>query len=196
MKLHRWILVLLFSAVGFPALAQQLAASGPEWQITKKSDPSSGTRNVVFTLAGKFLTPPKSGSSDHPTIVVTCNPDKHVRGLLGNLVSATLNVGAPLKINYIEPEQLTTGISYYPKVVVQYRVDERKPEDDQWNPNSEKTGANLDKDVIKKLIYDRKVPVRRVEIYANENEAGQIVMQFDMPDPTQMAKTCGIFEKK
>ena len=120
MKLHRWILVLLFSAVGFPALAQQPAASGPEWQITKKTDPSSGTRNVVFTLAGKFLTPPKSGSSDHPTLVVTCNPDKHVRGLLGNLVSATLN----------------------------------------------------------------------------ENEAGQIVMQFDMPDPTQMAKTCGIFEKK
>jgi len=81
-------------------------------------------------------------------------------------------------------------------VVVQYRVDERKPEDDKWAPNSEKTGANLDKDVIKKMIYDRKVPVRRVEIYANENEAGQIVMQFDMPDPTQMAKTCGIAEKK
>lgn len=196
MKLHRWILVLLCSAVGFPTLAQQPAGSGPQWQSSKKSDPSSGTRNVQFTLAGKFINPPQKGSSDHPSIIVTCDPDKHERGLLGKFVSASLSVGAPLKIDYIEPQELTTGISYYPKVVVQYRVDDGKAEDQQWPPNSDKTGANLDKDALKKLIYDRKVPARRVEISANENEAGRIVMQFDMPDPTQMAKTCGIAEHK
>jgi hypothetical protein len=196
MRLHRWILVLLLSAVGFPSLAQQPTASGPQWQTTKKSDPSSGTRNVQFTLAGKFLTQPKSGSSDHPTLVVICNPDKHARGLLGKFVSANLNTGAPVKIDYVEPEEIKAGNSYNRKVTVQYRVDEGKAENAQWPPNSDSTGANLDKDALKKLIYDRKVPVRRLEISANENQAGQIVMQFEMPDPSEMANTCGIAEHK
>ena len=196
MRFHRLFLVLLFSAVGFPALAQQPAASGPQWQSSKKSDPSSGTRNIQFTLAGRFLTPPKSGSSDHPTLVVSCNPDRHVRGPLGNFVSASLNTGAPVKIDYIEPEEIKAGNSYNRKVIVQYRVNDGKAENAQWPPNSDSTGPSLDKDAVKKLIYDRKTPTRRVEISANENEAGQIVMQFDMPDPREMANTCGITEKK
>jgi hypothetical protein len=196
MRLHRWMLVLLLSAIGFPAFAQQPAASGPQWQSSKKADPSSGTRNVQFTLAGKFITSPKSGSSDHPTLVVTCNPDKHARGLLGRFVSANLNTGAAVKIDYVEPDEIKAGNSYRRKVTVQYRLDEGKSENAQWPPNSDQTGASLDKDAFKKLIYDRKTPTRRVEISANESEAGQIVMQFDMPDPAEMADTCGITEKK
>jgi hypothetical protein len=40
-------------------------------------------------------------------------------------------------------------------------------------------------------------PVHKIVIAADEYLAGQVVAQFDMPDPTQIAEACGaIIHKK
>jgi hypothetical protein len=186
-----YLVLVLFA---LPVFSLSQASSAPQWQSSKIADISSGTRNIQFTLAGKFIAAPQSSSADHPTLVVTCNPER--RGPLGKLVSTSLNTGAPLKIDYVEPLEIKEGIDYYPKVTVQVRLNDGKAEEAQWPPNSDKTGAILDKGALKKLIYHRKIPVRSVVISATENRGGQIVMQIDMPDPTEMVNTCGIAERK
>lgn len=181
---------LFMCASVLPVFSQSQAGTAPQWQSSK----SSGTHNIQFTLAGKYFAAPQSSSTDHPTLVVTCNPDR--RGPLGKLVSASLNTGAQLKIDYVEPLEIKEGINYYPKVTVQVRLNDGKAEETQWPPNSDKTGANLDKGALRKLIYERKIPVHHLAISANENNGEQIDMQFVMPDPTEMVNTCGIAERK
>jgi hypothetical protein len=183
-------------ALALPSLAQQSPAAVPQWQTTKKPDPSSGTYNIELTLSGRFVTAPHAGSSDHPTLVVTCNPDKQARGLLGQFISAGLNVNALLKTDWVEPNEIKIWIFYYPKVTVWYRVDGRKPKYGQWSANSEKTGADLDKGELKKLICDQKIPARHVENSVRDKLGEKIAMQLDMPDPAQMVSTYGIPEHK
>jgi hypothetical protein len=42
-----------------------------------------------------------------------------------------LAVGDPLKIDWVEPEEIR-GISYFPKVAVEYRVNDGKEEKENW----------------------------------------------------------------
>ena len=62
--------------------------------------------------------------------------------------------------------------------------------------------AIMAKIVISKLLYGKESPhkagkgeqVRRILLGAYEHEGGQIQMQFDLPDVTEVAEACGLIQ--
>lgn len=89
-----------------------------------------------FTLVGKFLKPLEGDTTNRPALVVDCssyNRSHRSKFWRGNLV-----VGDPLKIDWVEPEEIH-GISYFPKVAVEYRLNDGKKEKENWTPGTDKT---------------------------------------------------------
>jgi len=99
-------------------------------------------------------------------------------------------VGANLKIDYVEPDEIR-GMSYFPEVEAQYRLDDGKEERENWNPGQDKTSAFVPKDAIKKMLR-----ARTVLITVKEDSAGEVEMQFDMPDATNLGQVCRLPVRK
>jgi hypothetical protein len=114
------------------------------------------------------------------------------RGSKGRLVNGNLQVGVPLKINYVEPTEIH-GTSYYPKVFVQVRVDdEAKKDKRQWTPGKDKTSAVFAKYSLKKMLS-----AHTVEITTQDEAGDDIVMQFDVPsDSKAIEAACDVDTKK
>jgi len=164
---------------------------GEGWQEEPMTDARRGSKYTQFTLDGKFIKRPGQNASDRPELVVNCKPGGRMSGGAGKLMSATLQMSVPLKIDYVEPTQLTTGTSYYPKVDVHYGLDDGKSEKEQWSAGSDKTSATFSKEALKKLLHSHTV------IIAMEGDAGsELSAQFDLPDSTQVAQSCGIDLRK
>lgn len=97
------------------------------------------------------------------------------------------------------------GKSFPVVVTVQYRLDDGKIQAENWSPSTDRTSAFFDAATFNNLLYghilphkeNTSAPIRKLAIAINEYLAGEIVMQFDMPDPTQVADFCGtLFHKK
>jgi len=184
MRSARWssLIAILMAGISFSTAAQQKNGSATGWVQTKKTDPGRENSYVQFTLTGKFITRPKD-SAGPPTITITCHP----KGSRGRLIGASVNPGTLLTIQYVEPSQITAGISYYPKVDVRYRLDDGKEEKAQWAPNSDKTAITLAKDDLKRVLR-----AHTAQFTATESHGGEVSMQFDMADPTQVETVCDL----
>jgi hypothetical protein len=99
----------------------------------------------------------------------------------GNLV-----VGDPLKIDWVEPEQIEV-MSYYPKVAVVYRLNDGKEDKENWTPGTDKTSASFPKSSFEKILR-----AQTLELTAEDNRGSQVIMQFDLPDPTSVEQTCNV----
>lgn len=176
------LLATLMAGISFSTAAQQKNGSTTGWVQTRKTDPGRENFYVQFTLAGKFITRPKD-SAGPPTITVNCHP----KGSRGKFIVASVNPGTLLTIQYVEPPQITAGISYYPKVDVRYRLDDGKEEKVQWAPNSDKTAITLAKDDLKKVLR-----AHTAQFTAIESHGGEVSMQFDIADPTQVETVCDL----
>ena len=181
------LVLLALASFGFSTMAPQQA---PAWRQAQKTDAAGGTTYTRFSLAGKFLQSPQGDAPNRPTLVLDCSPAKEshrhkARYLAGNLV-----VGTPLKILYVEPEEIH-GTSYYPKISVRYRLDDAKEELENWPAGTEKASASIPVDVLKKILR-----ARSVEITADDDHGSPVVTQFDMPNPTPVEEGCGVDEPK
>lgn len=183
MKLSRLLrlspLALLFAAFSTPGQQQAPATSG--WQQTQKADATHST--AQFALAGKFLTPPQKDPGSPPLLLVNCKPLRSRR----KFSTASVNVGTQLKVEYVEPDEIKAGMSYYPKVSLEYRLDDGKEEKAQWTPGTEKISASVPKPVLEKMLRSH-----TVQIKVAENHGGQIAMQFDIPDSTEVGTACDL----
>jgi len=183
---------LALASLGFPATAQQSSA----WQQSQKTDAASGTDNTRFTLAGRFAKSPQGAVPDAPTIVLDCVPGKESYRHKGRFVAGNLVVGSPLKVLYVEPEEIH-GTSYFPKVSIRYRLDGAKEEVEKWSPGTEKTSASVPTsasipvDAVKKMLR-----AHAVEITAEDAGGSPVVVQFDMPDPALVEEGCNVDEPK
>jgi hypothetical protein len=171
-----------FSAVG---PLQSPPAQG--WQQTQRTDPVRG-EYTRFSLAGKFLKTPAGDSSNLPSLVVDCGT--YNRSHKSKFVRGTLVVGDPLKIDWVEPEEIH-GISYFPKVSVLYRLNDAKEEKEDWTPSADKTSASFPKGSLEKMLR-----AHTVEITAADNSGSRVVMQFDMPDAAAIEQGCDVNEHK
>ena len=181
------LVLLALASFGFSTMAPQQA---PAWRQAQKTDAAGGTTYTRFSLAGKFLQSPQGDAPNRPTLVLDCSPAKEshrhkARYLAGNLV-----VGTPLKILYVEPEEIH-GTSYYPKVSVRYRMDNAKEELEKWSAGTEKTSASIPVGSLKKMLR-----AHTVEITADDDRGLPVVMQFDMPDPTPVEAGCAVDDHK
>src|ERR1700733_9073466 len=74
-----------------------LSASAQEWQVTPKSDPLKGKSYTLFTLTGKFLTPPVHGDGGPPVTSLRCDPIPWHR-ISGRLLSGFLIVNTVIDL--------------------------------------------------------------------------------------------------
>ena len=100
-------------------------------------------------------------------------------------MAANIFIGTALKIDYVEPEEIR-GLSYLPKVAVRYRTDDATDEEkENWSPGADKTSASIPKD-----------SAHTFTITADDDRGSEIVMQFDMPDPTVVEAACNVDNHK
>jgi hypothetical protein len=174
-------LALLMATIITPG--QQQAPSSGGWQQTQKPNSGRGSSTVQFTLTGKFLTRPPKDAEIPPSLTVTCRPHSSRR----KFSTADVNVGAPLTIKYVEPDEIKAGTSYFPKVFVEYRLNDGKVEKDQWTPGTEKISASIPKKTLERLVQAHTVLIK-----VEDNRGGEISMQFDIPDSAQLATSCDL----
>jgi hypothetical protein len=185
MRLSQLLLVsssaLLLTAIATPG--QQQAPPSTVWQQTQKTESGRGSSNVQFSLTGKFLTRPPKDADIPPSLVVTCRPHSSRR----KFFTADVNVGAPLTVKYIEPDEIKAGTSYFPKVFVEYRLNDGKEQREQWTPGTEKISAAIPKKTLEKMLQASSVMMKVLD-----NRGGEISMQFDIPDSTPLATSCDL----
>lgn len=168
----------------FRAASPQQKISPQAWRQSEKTDAFRG-KYTRFTLVGKFLKSPKGDdASNRPAMVVDCSPDN--RSHKSKFWRGNLVVGDPLKIDWVEPEQIEV-MSYYPKVAVVYRLNDGKQDKENWTPGTNKTSASFPKSSFEKILR-----AQTLELNAEDNLGLQVVMQFDMPDPTPVERTCDV----
>jgi hypothetical protein len=181
--------------------------AGASWQRGQKTDPLRGVAYAQFSLIGKFLTPPKSTANANPIMMVHCIPGKDNHGHTnGKFTDGYILVGGVMDSVVSE-----NGNSFVP---VQFRLDDGKLQDEQWgrstdfsaiffaHPNCPLCGSGYD--VFANLLYGHHVyhkekttpQVRKLVVGLSEFLGGEIVMQFDMADATEVAETCGIIWHK
>jgi hypothetical protein len=178
---------LVLATLGFSTLALQQPSAPHVWRESQKPDNSSVAR---FTLVGKFLKSPQGDVPNRPAFVLDCIPATISHKSEGKFVAGNLLVGIPLKIDYIEPQEIH-GTSYYPKVVVRYRINDTKEEEEKWTPGADKLSSSVSKVWLKKILR-----AHSVEITAHDDRGKDIAMQFDIPDPALVEQACNVDEHK
>ena len=174
---------LALASLAFSTTSPQPQSTSQEWKQTQRTDAIRGTY-TRFTLVGKFIKSPEGDTSNRPAMVVDCstyNRSHRSKFWRGNLV-----VGDPLKIDWVEPEQIEV-MSYYPKVAVVYRLNDGKTEKENWTPGTDKKSASFPQSSFKKILR-----AQTLELTAIDNRGSQVTMQFDMPDPTLVEQTCDV----
>jgi hypothetical protein len=179
---------LALASFGFSAMTPQQPSSAQVWRQSQKTGSARGTSYARFTLAGKFLKAPQGDVSNRPAFVVDCAPGSGTRK--GKFSAANLLIGTPMKIDYVEPQEIH-GTSYYPKISVRYRIDDAKEEEEKWSPGTDKTSAAIPKDWLKKILR-----AHTVEITAEDDRGSQLEMQFDMPNSPPVEDACNVDEPK
>jgi hypothetical protein len=184
-------------AFGGVASAQTL------WQRKEKTDPLRGTSYSQFSLVGKFLTPPRNASNANPIMIVHCISGKGNRGHTnGKFIDGYILVGGVM-----DSVVSGNGDSFTP---VEFRLDDGKLQGEQWgrstdfsaiffsHPNCSLCGSGYD--VFANLLYghhtyhkENTTPqVHKIVVGLTEFLGGEVVMQFDMPDATEIGEVCGV----
>jgi len=197
-----------------PTASIEAPASG--WQEVKSTDWVKEPRRQ-FTLAGKFLSPIPANVAgtlaSPPVLLLKCAVPRRSGGE-GKFRVGAVVVGALVKIHMVEPPEIKAGVSYYPEVSVSYRLDDGKPVDDDWPPRYDKTSAEFDKTIFKKMLR-----AHTMLITLHDKDDSELRMQFDLPEssgataaplattapaaalpaartPAQVAEACGIDDLK
>jgi hypothetical protein len=188
----RLLLFVLLLAVPLSALPRQSPPPTQKWRQSQKSDAARGITYTQFTLAGKFVKWPEKDAENRPSLEVDCRTPEESGGLMEKFWHAYFFAGTPLTIEYVEPDAITTGISYFQKINVRYRLDDGKEKKEQWSPGPDKSSVSIPKDVLKKMLG-----AHSVEIFVNEVNAKEVSARFEMPDSTELAQACGVgYHKK
>jgi hypothetical protein len=166
-----------------------------KWIREDKTDPLRGTNYSVFDIDGKFLTPPKNPVDDAPRFIVKCAPGGHKRvggGYInGKLLAAYVTVHAVLG-------RRGSGAQ------VHYRLDDGKMHNEIWDISDDGRELFLPEIEFNTVLYGHftkhkegtNEPVHKLVLGVNEHRGGEVVIQFDMPDPTEMADACGALIRK
>lgn len=176
-----------------------LASGQGLWQASALTDPLRGTKYTQFTLKGIFVTPPRQPTESQPSLVVECMPGKRLRVYGGTFLTGYLSTGTVLNSVVVQHDSVLGGTSYPSAVLASFRLDDGKIKQEYWSPSTDGTGAFFKDVTLNTLLYghflphkpNTSPPVRKVVIGINEYLASEVVVQFDMPDPREVADACG-----
>jgi len=173
------LLPLTLASFAFSAMAPQRPPSTQGWQQSQQTDAAREITYTHFTLAGE-------APLGRPTLVLDCLPAKESYRGKGKILNANLLAGIPLKVEYVEPEEIH-GTSYFRKVAIRYRTDDGKEEVDKWSLGSDKTSIAIPKEALKKILR-----AHSVEITAQDEHGSPVTMRFDVSNPTSVEETCHV----
>ncbi len=171
-------------------------AQTTKWEREDKSDPLRGTSYSQYTLTGKFLTPPKTGGDQPPVFVVKCIPgNRHHTGggyTYGKLMDSYIAVHTVL-------DRTARGNAY-----VQYRLDDGKMHKEYWGVGTDGTAMFPPEIELNTVLYGHFMthkegtndPIKKLVLGVDEYLGAEVVVQFDLPDPTEMANACGLLIRK
>jgi hypothetical protein len=188
------VILLLYERKGDPENRQLHAAmSGADssnWTASQRTDGLTGQVRTEFTLRGKYIEAP-SRNTGSPSMRVRCAVGKRPAGKTyagGQFLEAYADFG-------VMTDSQPAGI------LVHYRIDDGKVIDQFWTRSTDfRAGFFGDKELAS-FLYGKRgalrdgdalTPVRKVVVAAPEYLAVQIVVQFDMPDPKEVAESCGL----
>ena len=198
----------LLLCIATSGIAQQ-----PSWTRADKSDQLHGTSFKEFTLEGKFLVPPRQSSLSAPVLVLHCQPGPRRVGKSqtnGHFVEGWIATGAVLnssaeKIAFGARVSISSSIGTIGDVVpVEYRLDDKELKSPYWRVSTDHSGILFDDGDLDDLLYGHilrhkegtNAQVRRIMLGVPEYLGGQIQMQFDLPDSTEVADACGVILHK
>jgi len=204
--------VILFAWGLFGVAALSWAQTG--WIRSEKTDPLTNVSHVRFALFGKFLQAPSKPGIDKPTFVLDCDPSKtQMRGRIrGKLLSAAIIVGAVVDSgNNFDRDALSLRHPNPTLVGVRFRRDdEKKVQEAEWYHTSDFASLYIaseygGKDIeVNNLLYGHMLThkegtgdqVHKLVVSVPEFLGGDVVMQFDLPDLTAVADSCGLIVHK
>lgn len=183
-------LVLIASnSVAQTGQAAQPSTNG--WEHSKHEDPLRGTSSEQFKLEGQYLVAPRdSRAGATPALIVRCTADPraahgHARG---KFVTGYIFVGG------VVDARGSSGT-----VHAQFRLDDGKLKDAFWSHSTDYSSVFFDNLEFNDLLYGHLLPhkentgpqPRKLVIGLQEYLGPEVVMQFDLPDCTEVAETCG-----
>ena len=197
------VLFLLSAVVAFPQ-TKSTARLPAQWTRTETLDRFTGATSTVFTLQGTFVVAPSRSGSKAPVIMAQCRTNKKGKG---ELLNTLIEIGATLDSHAGIQDDVVAGVRAYSGVSAEYRLDggpvKRFPplaHSEDFSVlylESAKSSFGLIELFLPDLLYEHhKEPVKQAVIRVPEWQGGFVVMQFDMPDPTELAETCGIYHKR
>jgi hypothetical protein len=197
--MKRPILVAMLNLVTLGNAHSQIA-----WQRSTVNDPLRKASFTQFILQGKYLAAPTTQKpGELPALVVRCSAGTHSVGyhifvngtfLAGYLVTGTI-VNSEVTIH-----EGVFGTSFPVVVPVMFRLDEGKLQTENWNTSTDRSAAFFGSITLNNLLYghiyrhkeNTTEQVRKAIIGLDETFAGEVQIQFDMPDATGVAEACGV----
>jgi hypothetical protein len=180
------LLPLMWAPSGPAQQAPSQSAAAHGWQQSQNTDAVRAMTYTRFTLGGKFSSSTQTAAPNRPALVLDCIPAAESGAARGKFLTASLLIGAPLKVLYVEPEEIH-GTSYYQKIAVSYRIGSRKEHSDKWSLGTEKMSATVPKNVVKMILRAHSLTV------STEDDAGlPLAMQFDIPDAAAVEAGCNV----
>src|SRR5260370_31164929 len=176
------------------------------WQRQEMSDPLRGTKFSQFSLDGKFLTPPRDKPNAAPTMIVRCISGKDNHGHTnGKFLNGYVHVGGVMNSEVSENGNAVAG--------VEFRLDDGKLQSESWGRSTDFSSIFFKRacsvcgsgyDIFANLLYGHAMyhkensnpQVHKVVVGVSEYLGGEVVMQFDMPDATEVGEACGIIWHK
>jgi hypothetical protein len=168
MKVKR-LAVYAFIASILPVVAQESKTVAPaEWRYVKEDDPLHSKTHDRFILDGTYLTPPRT-STKTPSLVVECSA--------GKVDQNYFNTGVVV----VHREQNQHG-----PLLIERRIDGKKKD-------LLSTGLSTDGQSVFFTRIDLKdvLAAKQVIIGVYEYLGAQVVLQFDIPDPSPVMEKCG-----
>lgn len=142
-------------------------ASAQSWTKRENKDALTGETSLQFGIQGKFLTAPQHGKLDQPVLSLICSA--------GKLKSVGVGIGAPVDLIELD------------RTIVKYRRDDGEPKEDAWMVSSDLSSVEPFADTISQML-----PARKLVLATSELQGSNIVIEFDLPEMTEVVIQCGL----
>jgi hypothetical protein len=192
---YRTLMFAMVVALGAVGATQQ----APMWVSTQVKDSFRGTEFTEFSLAGKYLTAPVRASSNNPVLLLHCVPGPHTFGKYdGRLADAYLYPGHTVA-------DANGTHRRNARIPTEYRLDDGKIHAEYLYPSTDFKAISLKAPgcgecVLNDFFYGHQIShkegtspqVRKIVVNIPEFKGGDVVIQFDLPDVTEVARACGV----
>ena len=163
---------------------------GQPWVSTVKSDALTGKSYTMYELAGRYLTPPSRPTEGKPRITLRCDPLARHGRISGKLLAGFVYVGTTIDLE--NGHQST----------VKYRLDDGKVQtasEFEVGYSTDYQAISITDIFLDNLLWGHMLThkphtnpqVRKAIISVQEHLAGNVVMEFDMPDAEEVSASCG-----